>query len=388
MREWVIIGGGIHGVHIAARLIGQAKVPAQRVHIVDPEPLLSRWRTRTRCLGMTHLRSPSVHHLDIDPRGLQKFAGRPKHWEPGLFRAPYRRPALALFDRHCDHVIEKYELRGVHLRARAKRVSLVPGGVEIHSEEGDVLEAERIVLAMGASRQTAWPQWAASGRGRGVSHVFEQGWEARAKRQAWKRVVVVGGGITAGQLALRLANWGGEVLMVSRHPLRARMFDSDPGWLGPKRLSGFHREQNLRKRRAVILEARYRGSMPPEVLRALKRAIARGRVQWFESDVEGVQIGSRPILKTASGASLEADQIMLATGFQTELPGGELVGDLVKSSSLPLASCGYPVVDRSLRWHPRVFTTGPLAELELGPAARNIAGARQAGARIASMYGG
>jgi hypothetical protein len=40
------------------------------------------------------------------------------------------------------------------------------------------------------------------------------------------------------------------------------------------------------------------------------------------------------------------------------------------------------IVDPNLRWHPRVFVSGPLAELELGPVSRNIAGARRAGDRI------
>jgi len=59
-----------------------------------------------------------------------------------------------------------------------------------------------------------------------------------------------------------------------------------------------------------------------------------------------------------------------------------MVDELVHSARLPCASCGYPIVDQALRWHPRVHVSGPLAELELGPSARNIAGARRAGDRI------
>ena len=61
-----------------------------------------------------------------------------------------------------------------------------------------------------------------------------------------------------------------------------------------------------------------------------------------------------------------------------------MVDDLITSASLPCASCGYPIVDESLRWHPGVYVSGPLAELELGPVSRNIAGARRAGDRIAA----
>ena len=74
--EWLIIGGGIHGVHIAARLIGDADLDPDRIRIIDPNSrLLERWRTFTSRTGMTHLRSPAVHHLDRSVWSLQQFAG-------------------------------------------------------------------------------------------------------------------------------------------------------------------------------------------------------------------------------------------------------------------------------------------------------------------------
>ena len=82
------------------------------------------------------------------------------------------------------------------------------------------------------------------------------------------------------------------------------------------------------------------------------------------------------------GRAISCDRVLLATGFGAARPGGRLVDELVAAASLPCAPCGYPVVDHGLRWHPRVHVTGPLAELELGPVARNIAGARRAGDRI------
>ena len=59
-----------------------------------------------------------------------------------------------------------------------------------------------------------------------------------------------------------------------------------------------------------------------------------------------------------------------------------MIDKLIESGSLPCAECGYPIVDTELRWHPRIYVSGPLAELELGPVSRNIAGARRAGDRI------
>ena len=74
--------------------------------------------------------------------------------------------------------------------------------------------------------------------------------------------------------------------------------------------------------------------------------------------------------------------MLLATGFEPQRPGGALVDRLAEEHRLPCAACGYPEVDTALRWHPRLFVAGPLAELELGPVARNIAGARRAGERL------
>jgi hypothetical protein len=41
------------------------------------------------------------------------------------------------------------------------------------------------------------------------------------------------------------------------------------------------------------------------------------------------------------------------------------------------------VVSKALRWARGLYVMGPLAELELGPTARNIAGARKAADRLA-----
>ena len=59
--DWLIIGGGIHGVHIAARLLGESGVAPERLRIVDPgDRLLAHWRSCAattgaipgRCVGL------------------------------------------------------------------------------------------------------------------------------------------------------------------------------------------------------------------------------------------------------------------------------------------------------------------------------------------------
>ena len=80
---------------------------------------------------------------------------------------------------------------------------------------------------------------------------------------------------------------------------------------------------------------------------------------------------------------MEVEQLALACGFKNKRPGGILVDRLIKEEGLTTAPCGFPIIDSGLQWGPGLFVTGWLAELELGPLARNIVGARMAADRIA-----
>ena len=381
--DWLIIGGGIHGVHIATRLLADADIPADRLRIVDPGPrLLARWHDCTRTTGMTYLRSPSVHHLDVAPMSLQNFAGTRQRRDKTLFTAPYDRPSLKLFNDHCDKLTRDLGLANLQIRASAS--ACVPGddGVTVSLSDGRTIHTRNVVLALGAGDQPAWPDWAPRDHDR-VHHVFEPGFAAWPARD--ETTLVVGGGISAGHVSLRLVAEGHRPHLISRHDLRIHQFDSDPGWLGPKYTVGFHQEPDHDRRRAVITKARHRGSMTPDMGRAVRRGIARSHIRWHEAEVTGFEEqAGRLSLRTNAGTHLVVDRILLATGFARGRPGGSMIDELIASASLPCAGCGYPIVDESLRWHPGVYVSGPLAELELGPISRNIAGARRAGDRIAA----
>jgi cation diffusion facilitator CzcD-associated flavoprotein CzcO len=385
--DWLVIGGGIHGVHIAARLIGDAEVSRDRVRIVDPgEQLLERWRTCTTMTGMTHLRSPAVHHLDLDPWSLLRQAGKRKKRKKqkkqasDLFAPPYDRPNLGFFNDHCDKVIDTFGLSDLHIRARVTACTVNCDGVKVELSTGQEVEASNVVLAIGTSDQPQRPEWAPAEEAR-VQHAFDTDFDGWPSSQ--EVVAVVGGGISAGQLALRLADEGHQVHLISRHPLREHQFDSEPGWLGPKFMTNFNRDRNLQRRRALITEARHKGSVPPDVRRALHVAIENEKLKWHEDEVKKLTLREKDLaMHLKSGDTIVTNRIILGTGFGSDRPGGKFVDQLVESAELPCADCGYPIVDRALRWHPRVYVTGPLAELEIGPASRNIAGARRAGDRL------
>lgn len=363
------------------------------LRIVDPhECLAAMWTRLTDRVGMRYLRSPSVHHIDIEPSALRSFAYDAipnRRTLEAEFLGPYSRPSLRLFQCHLQEVLRRNRLADIHVHGAANRLERIPGGWRVHSS-AEVLDTERVALCLGLSAQPSWPEWAqrAHTQGLAVSHVFAPSY---AQPRAGSRVAVIGGGITAGQLALRLiSELACRVTLLSRHPLRAHEFDADPGWMGPKYLAAFHATADLTKRRQLIRMARQRGTMPHEVLRSVNGAAASGSLTLSIGSVESVRAAGdswhsgAPALELslAGGASIAVDQVVLCTGYDTHRPGGSLVSQLIDQYAPPLAPCGYPAVPPSLEWLPGLFVTGALAELELGPVARNLIGARTAASRI------
>lgn len=393
MLEWLIVGGGPHGVHAALRLVAEAGVPPDAIRILDDEAhLLARWRRTTRNTGMQYLRSPSVHHLDLSSASLNHFAnGRGRRIERPFTR-PYARPSLELFDRHCDLLIERHGLDRLHLRGRAHLLTKSSRGFRV--EDCDPLggarrsvDARNVLLALGPPQMPAWPEWAleASGwAGRRIAHLFDPGFELKAD-PADERVAVVGAGITGVQTALRLARAGCRVALISRHALRIHDFDSDPCWQGPLCMAAFARERDANERRRMIRLARHRGSIPPDVHAALRVALVEGRIERVEGEVRAAANAGPHLALGLGDRKLEVDRVLLATGFPPVRTGGAFVDAMVESLALPRADCGHPIVDAALRWHPGLYVTGALAELELGPVARNLAGARRAVDRIVAV---
>ena len=63
-----------------------------------------------------------------------------------------------------------------------------------------------------------------------------------------------------------------------------------------------------------------------------------------------------------------------------------ILSHLIQAENLPCSECGYPLVSEGLEWAPRLHVMGALAELEIGPIARNISGARHAAERIVNVH--
>ncbi|MEC8424191.1 MAG: hypothetical protein VX000_10460, partial [Myxococcota bacterium] len=298
-------------------------------------------------------------------------------------------PSLDLFDRHSRSVVARYGLDELHIRGRVEHIALGPRGVDLRLDDGRPLRSARVVLAIGNSEHPCWPAAATRLRVEGgdVRHVFSDG--PRIEPEALPaEVAILGGGISAAQLAVRLADSGRAVTVLARHAPREKEFDSDPGWLGKKYMSVFAATRDHDARRALIQAARHRGSMPPDVRHALLTAITAGRVRWRICSLTGgtvLQDGTMLLALDDAPESLWVGSLFLATGFSGARPGGALIDRLIADHALPVAACGFPIVGSDLCWHRGLYVTGPLAELELGPTARNLTGGRRAGDRLVEV---
>jgi hypothetical protein len=279
-------------------------------------------------------------------------------------------------------VIADNGLDRLHTLARARRL-VKDGRALVVETNGPTLRTRRVLLAIGLGEQPCWPSWARQLQqdGARVNHVFEPDFD----RNGWPpapRTLVVGGGITAVQTALRvLGETHGRVHLLSRHALRESSYDFDPCWIGPKCLRAFYRS-SMHRRRAYIDKARISGSLPVEVLEAFALARRDSRLGFSEGSCLEATLASGTIRLATTAGPLQAEQVILATGFLPRRPGGPFIDRLIRDFGLKCNPCGYPVVKPDLRWDARVYVTGPLAELQLGPCARNIVGARNAGRQL------
>lgn len=387
MEDWVIIGGGIQGMTVAVHLIETEKASAEKMTIIDPhDKPLAKWKQLTGKIDMPYLRSAFVHHLSSSPFALEKFGKKDTGYtKPFLGR--YNRPKLSLFNEHCEELFHQCELHKSWVKGSVNGLTRTNGAWSVSLHSGEVIKAAKVVLAIGLSGQLHLPPLFDKMKkdGHPVNHIFDESLDINKLKPP---VAIIGGGITAAHTALKLSDlFPGQTAMLKRHPFRVHNFDSDPGWLGPKNMHYFTKLTDYKARRSCIHKARHRGSLTRELYLKLQKQERRQLLTIKTMNVSNIKEDKNHqmvLTEEESDYTHTAHSIICCTGFQPQLPGGDWLKELIASYSLPCAQCGYPIVDRSLMWTDNLYVTGALAELEIGPVARNISGAQKAASRIAS----
>ncbi|EFV76443.1 FAD/NAD(P)-binding protein [Cytobacillus pseudoceanisediminis] len=381
--DWIVVGGGIQGSTIAAFLVKNNKVSTDKLRIIDPHvrPLF-KWTTSTDRIGMKFLRSPFVHHLDVDPFSLRSYAAK-HQWKKSEFYGVYKRPSLEMFNEHSQTLLHDLGLGASWHQGYVNGLDREDNYWVVNTAGEERLKAKRVVLALSINDQLHVPEWADSIKQEwhGMFHIFDDSADFSKLRMP---VAVIGGGITAAHTVIKLsALYSGQVTLIKRHPFKVCDFDSDPGWLGPKYQKSYQRITDYSERREVIKKARNRGSLPSELFHKLRKLENEQTIKVADGEVTSVKQGeNKELILSVDTQEVKVQSIVFATGFRPSRPGGRWLEKAIETFGLPCAKCGYPIVSQSLEWCRHLYVTGPLAELEIGPIARNISGARQAAERI------
>ncbi|MGQ9838451.1 MAG: FAD/NAD(P)-binding protein [Cyanobacteriota bacterium] len=375
-----VIGAGPQALTLVTHLLQKRKTWRSRIRVLDPAgSWMHQWQRQFQGQEISYLRSPAVHHPDPHPYELRRFAEN----DPQAFVPPYDRPKTAVFEGFCQDVVQRWQVGSLVLSAKVSRIRSLRPGFELELSDGRTLKARRVVLAKGTGIP-ALPCWSLGlehppGRLCHSSEIFLPSLTLQGET-----VVIVGGGLTSGHLALGAVKRGARVILITRRPLREQLFDTDPGWLGPKYLKGFEQQACWQTRWQQIQVARNGGSLTPEMLTQIRSLAHRGCLVLQEScqimgavwQLDGWQI------RSSDGGSLRADRIWLATGSRVDIADEMILGEICETH--PIATVGgLPILDRHLRWQGcELFVMGGLAALQVGPVARNLAGARMAAQKI------
>ncbi len=379
----LIIGGGIHGVHLAHSMLQQTDMTRDDIRILDPHKvLLHEWRHRARSCGMKYLRSSSVHHIDIHPFSLRRYAALAENKRDPHFIKPKDRPSLELFNAHCRMVINDHQLESIHIRGRALKLLNRDSFISVVTEDEEI-NTRLVLLAIGLGEQPFWPDWAINLRDRGVSvnHLFDLDFRFDTLQDAGP-AAVIGCGISGGHIALKISEkLNTELLLISRNKVYVSNFDFAPGWIGPRFTKGFYRSP-IDTRRQQIVSARARGSVSEDIKHALDKAAAQNRLIMVTDDITDAKSKNDGAILIGQQGRYDCQSIVLATGFTEKRPDGGFIKQAINEFKLKTATCGFPIINPSLQWHERIFVTGPLSELQIGPVARNIVGARHSSKRL------
>ncbi len=410
LMHLVVIGGGPHGLAVLSALADRGSWP-ERVTVVDPHAgWCSAWDEKLGRLDLDRLRSPQVHHPGVSPMGFRDMVEALPEDDQLALRRPEdeRAPTPAGMRRYLDELaanlgpVDWVQGTATHLAVGDRATSdaqpapAVSAGAErfavrimpLNHAHHDVpanpgngeltLTADAVVLAHNPSMPRL-PEWARPLVAQGLAqHASEV--DVRTAPVEGRDVLIVGGGLTAACLALESLRRGAHPTMLARRPLRARPYDVDASWIGPRRLAPYLRA-TAAARRDLVDEARDGGTIPPRTLALLRAAADDPHTPLTLR--EGVDV-QQAVAERLAADAVPAPLLWLATGFEQDLTRDPLLAPVAASLGV-VVHRGLPEVDEHLRLGGApLYVAGPYAALGVGPACRNLAGARPAAQRIAS----
>jgi len=374
------------GIGIACQL-RQSPILHDKFIILEKAPFLAQnFFDAVMVMGQKVMRSPYQHQLASDGTlQLLDFARLHHHLLTPSERNQVRialtgQRAIVpvdVFIAHTTHTIGSHCLQEVAYRWEVQKI--VPddeqGDYIIQSKQGQSIRSKYILLAAGnrpypfnkviAKAQADYPRQ------------IQSAYEKHAPFMPDERVVILGSGLSAGHVLMQILHAGGLPIWIVRKEERYQCADFDTAYFRTEGVSSFRR-LTIPERMNVLAEVT-RGSLMLEFLPLIHELESAKRLQvhrWTKVDrISGNT--DRLCVHLSNKEKVLADRIVIATGYT---PDTRLIPDSVK-----LFDGKYPFIDDNtleVGGFKNLFAVGSLASLALGPAARNIDGARLASEKL------
>mmetsp|Transcript_45599 Transcript_45599/g.111024 ORF Transcript_45599/g.111024 Transcript_45599/m.111024 type:complete len:565 (+) Transcript_45599:110-1804(+) len=424
-----------------------------RVCVIDiGHGWLTSWKNNFDRLGIQYLRSPALAHPDMfDPNALLTYAvmngredeliesgcGDIKSLE-GLGQTQvglWKLPSTSLFVDLCDDlarssslphtffggtsVLDIYQKTGPAKMSKSSMFELTLRRDDTSEPLSEFkVTAGSVVLAVGPTGRPIIPP---SIENVPKCRFWNQPLAASEDEENSTElpVLVVGGGLTAIQVALqeveRNKHRQESVILCSKRPLVSRHFDIPVDWFSTRTMNKCMAElfydRPINKRVISLKEARGGGSIPPMYMDQIRRAEQDGSLRCVVGNLEyegdtsnsGSTLGGTMIsVKVNEGDDpdenadndtvlyFEVNDVILACGLQptcgtSDCNPTSLIGK-VQSRWPTKCEGGLPCVTQDLRWKDGLdlFVVGALAALNGGPDAGNVMGMRRAAQLVAN----
>ncbi|WP_190303123.1 MULTISPECIES: FAD/NAD(P)-binding protein [Methylomonas] len=424
-----IVGGGFSGTMLAVQLIRQAREP-MRIKLIERKP-------RQMFRGVAYSTDNPCHYLNVPAGKISAFAEQPEHFlewarsrtrtgrKPGTYSA-LEADSFVARRLYGDYLTDIVQVSAAQNSGKAGletiagnvvAVDLGNGTITLHLAEGDKLQVDRLVLAVGNFP----PAVPVEANAVDPAAIVANPWND-ADQLSWRGIdscLIVGAGLTMVDwvLSLQQTGFAGRIHVLSRRGLRPTSHadcQSLPYWLEPAPASlgvwlrrfrqllnadGPYRNNwrglidALRPHSAMLWQSlsdveqkrfirhlrpywdNHRHRLAPQSFAALQDMERNGGLQFHKGRIESiVEHAGRLCVRIRSraqpdGYSLSVDRIMNCTGSECDYRNLQepLITQLVEKGLGVVDNLGFglavaadgALIDRQGRQSELVYTLGP-----------------------------
>jgi hypothetical protein len=314
-------------------------IPSDRIVVYgDGTHPLARLERYAHALGQQQMRSESTGHLaPTEFPGLAAIDAyqRRSPWPLLATLVDAYRPSLQLLIEQSARLARRYGFAARKVPARVgyiHRRSAASPAFECYDEQGQALGVARhLVLALGHPG-LAWPAALYPWRDHPlVQHAYQA-----PMFRPGAYVAVIGGGMAAAHLWIAALQSGASVVAIHRGPLRRQVLNA------PRcnfNAAGIDRYRGLNPDTRLALHKQRRSSFPWRWGWELALRHARRSYQFADIEAEVIRVipsAAKLTLVLANGATVAADLVVCATGFQSSARAHPIVNQLADAYALPL----------------------------------------------------